>query len=952
MDATTATNEDRQDEAPTQLAQTAGQSVAQAAAAVAAIGRVESLSGQAAAIRVDGSRVALQAGDTVFQGDVIETAEDGAVGIILSDQTTFSMGGNGRIVLDEVIYDADAGTGKVALSAVHGAFTFISGQVARTDPDAMVIETPMATIGVRGTFLGVTADERTVSVVLMVEPDGFVGEVVVTAGGVSRVLNLSDLAVTVSALTGNPTEPTLLTPQLIIDTFSQALGALPQNRLDGSPYLRPVDRQTEADDGDLAGIGVASGPDTDADAGGGEPSGEVLNVVFTDVDYTLTRDAFIAGEGDLVVAVEGGAPAAPSSQRARGPENDIRDDPLPPAEDEGTEPEDGTANSGNDSLIGTEGDDSIDAGTGDDTVDALGGDDAVLGGTGDDVVTAGLGDDKVDGGSGDDVLDGDDGDDALDGGSGDDSLVGGAGADEIDGGSGDDSLVGGADDDILDGGTGRDVAFYLGESGQYLVNGEAVGAGETSLDAPSIITGPDGTDDVRNVEFAVFDDGFLDFKTGAFTFDAASVFGPFNGADFAVRTFDFISRFVITGTDGDDVLIGTDGNDIIEALAGDDVVLAGAGNDTVRGGDGDDSVEGGDGEDVLDGGTGDDTVLGGADNDTLTGAQGDDILDGGDGDDEVEGGSGDDTLLGGNGNDVLSADDGDDVAEGGDGTDTVGGGDGDDQLSGGPGDDTLDGGPGRDALDGGAGNDSLQGGDDGDTLAGGAGEDLIDGAAGDDTLDGGDENDSLVGGTGSDLLAGGDGNDILDGGEGNDIHDGGSGADILVGDVGDDVLDGGSGADLLMGDLGNDFLDGGSGEDMLDGGAGDDTLDAGSGNDLLEGGLGNDTLDGGSGDDTAVYAGSSAAYQINGAAVGAGSSTAGGPNVVSGPDGTDRVSNVEFLEFDDGVFDLATGGFATIPAPTAASTFDIVGNGSPPFDTKAGNHRTPMPSPMRTTAIR
>ncbi|MBL4691556.1 MAG: cadherin-like domain-containing protein, partial [Rhodospirillales bacterium] len=118
------------------------------------IGNVENLSGSVFAVRTDGTRVDLKEGDPVYQGDIIESSDDGAVGILLADETTFSMGESGRIVLDEMVYDPATQEGSVSLSALEGVFTFVSGQVAKTDPDAMTLDTPVATIGIRGTQVG------------------------------------------------------------------------------------------------------------------------------------------------------------------------------------------------------------------------------------------------------------------------------------------------------------------------------------------------------------------------------------------------------------------------------------------------------------------------------------------------------------------------------------------------------------------------------------------------------------------------------------------------------------------------------------------------------------------------------------------------------------------------------------------------------------------------------
>ena len=75
------------------------------------------------------------------------------------------------------------------------------------------------------------------------------------------------------------------------------------------------------------------------------------------------------------------------------------------------------------------------------------------------------------------------------------------------------------------------------------------------------------------------------------------------------------------------------------------------------------------------------------------------------------------------------------------------------------------------------------------------------------------------------------------------------------------------------------------------GGSGNDTITGNSANNVIRGGAGNDTIDGGAGTDTAVFSGVRAAYTLT---------SLGGTSVrVVGTDGTDTVSNVEYLQFDD-----------------------------------------------------
>jgi len=84
------------------------------------------------------------------------------------------------------------------------------------------------------------------------------------------------------------------------------------------------------------------------------------------------------------------------------------------------------------------------------------------------------------------------------------------------------------------------------------------------------------------------------------------------------------------------------------------------------------------------------------------------------------------------------------------------------------------------------------------------------------------------------------------------------------------------------------------------GGLGADTMRGSSGNNTLRGGAGNDTIDGGLGSDTAIFSGNRSAYTIT---------WNGQVATVVGTDGTDTVTNVEFLQFADQTVAAApTGG--------------------------------------------
>ena len=65
-------------------------------AEAAPIGRVATADGSVTATRVDGTQVKLATDSAVFQGDVLETADGAAVGLVFNDDTTFSLGADAR----------------------------------------------------------------------------------------------------------------------------------------------------------------------------------------------------------------------------------------------------------------------------------------------------------------------------------------------------------------------------------------------------------------------------------------------------------------------------------------------------------------------------------------------------------------------------------------------------------------------------------------------------------------------------------------------------------------------------------------------------------------------------------------------------------------------------------------------------------------------------------------
>ena len=113
------------------------------------IGRVATVSGNSTAMR-NGVAIALNVGDAVYKGDVVQTAGNSAIAVIFGDGTTFNLTANARMVLNEFVYNPAPGSANSALiNLVQGSITFVAGEVAKTGD--MKIGTPTATLGIRGT---------------------------------------------------------------------------------------------------------------------------------------------------------------------------------------------------------------------------------------------------------------------------------------------------------------------------------------------------------------------------------------------------------------------------------------------------------------------------------------------------------------------------------------------------------------------------------------------------------------------------------------------------------------------------------------------------------------------------------------------------------------------------------------------------------------------------------
>jgi hypothetical protein len=118
------------------------------------IGIVRSSAGDATVIR--GPRVLPAApGTKLFAGDILSTGPDATLGIFLEDDSTLSLGPGSRLAIKEFAYTPAEGKLGLLARLTRGTMAYISGFIGKLAPEKVRFETPVATIGIRGTRFAV-----------------------------------------------------------------------------------------------------------------------------------------------------------------------------------------------------------------------------------------------------------------------------------------------------------------------------------------------------------------------------------------------------------------------------------------------------------------------------------------------------------------------------------------------------------------------------------------------------------------------------------------------------------------------------------------------------------------------------------------------------------------------------------------------------------------------------
>ena len=168
--------------------------------------------------RETGEQFTAELNTDVVSMDVVET-ENGRLKIQFVDDTQVSMTEHTVVEINEYVYDPNPDKSKMALNFAQGTARFATGRLGLVPRENIAIQTPTASIGIRGTDFTMTVDELGRSLVILLPDEDCndkvkleegclpSGSISVTNQGGTVILDEAYQAVMVSTMETPPTNP-------------------------------------------------------------------------------------------------------------------------------------------------------------------------------------------------------------------------------------------------------------------------------------------------------------------------------------------------------------------------------------------------------------------------------------------------------------------------------------------------------------------------------------------------------------------------------------------------------------------------------------------------------------------------------------------------------------------------------------------------------------------------
>ena len=274
--------------------------------AAAQIGGVFEQSGKPGSItRTSGQTLTALLDAGIQSYDNVET-ENGRLKIQFVDDTQISLTEHTLVEITEYIYDPNPSNSKMALNFAQGTARFATGKLGLVPRENIQIQTPTASIGIRGTDFTTTVDELGRSLVILL-PDANCtdkvkleegckpsGSISVTNDGGQVLLTEAYQAVMVSTFETPPTNPVILADLNLNMIDNMFIVSKPEE------IVEAEEEQQEALKGDG---GLLDFTDLDVDFLEGQDLGDLAEkeLEFTELDINFLEIDFLR---DLLEVIE------------------------------------------------------------------------------------------------------------------------------------------------------------------------------------------------------------------------------------------------------------------------------------------------------------------------------------------------------------------------------------------------------------------------------------------------------------------------------------------------------------------------------------------------------------------------------------------------------------------------------------------------------------------------
>jgi hypothetical protein len=97
-------------------------------------------------------------GMTLFPSDKVLSAATGSAGIVFKDGTLLTVGPSTEVVIRDYVFEPKESRYAFSLYLAKGTAIYSSGKIGKLSPESVKVDTPTATVGVRGTRFIINAE--------------------------------------------------------------------------------------------------------------------------------------------------------------------------------------------------------------------------------------------------------------------------------------------------------------------------------------------------------------------------------------------------------------------------------------------------------------------------------------------------------------------------------------------------------------------------------------------------------------------------------------------------------------------------------------------------------------------------------------------------------------------------------------------------------------------------